>query len=81
MSLPNEPTRDRELASLARALDALGPRRRRLVLELAAIEEERRRLTRLLQQLMQPDLPVVPDHGLLPGDATPNGGGSPEVPA
>ena len=71
MSVPHELTRDRQLVALAKSIEVLGARRRRILRDLRELDEERKRLRKLLDDMLQPSLPSVPDRGSLPNDPSP----------
>jgi predicted nucleic acid-binding Zn-ribbon protein len=75
MSVPTEPTRDRQLVALARSIEVLGARRRRLLRDLRELDEERKRLRKLLDDMLQPELLSMPDRGPLPNDPDSRGRG------
>jgi hypothetical protein len=71
MSTPTEPTRDRQLVALAKAIEVLGARRRRILRDLRELDDERRKLRKLLDDMLQPSLPQAVDRGALPNDEPP----------
>ena len=68
MSVPHEPTRDRQLVALAKSIEVLGARRRRILRDLRELDVERKRLRKLLDDMLQPSFPVVGDRDPLPND-------------
>lgn len=68
MSAPNDPARDRQLVALARTLEILRGRRRRLLREVAKLDGEIRTTRKLLDSFIAPELPGATERGELPGD-------------
>jgi hypothetical protein len=64
-----DPLRDRQLVALARAIEVLRGRRRRVLKELAELDSQIRTHRKLLDGLLQPELPSGRQIGELPGDA------------
>jgi len=68
MSAPPDLRRDRQLVELARGLERLMARRRKILAQLRAIDDDIRTNRKLLNSMTQPELLATVDLGELPGD-------------
>jgi len=68
MSAPHDVTRDRQLVELARGLERLMAKRRKLLGALRALDDDIRTSRTLLNTMTAPELPSMADRGELPND-------------